>query len=68
MQHVIPVHYVQATRLTLGENLALSGPVFPSSWVQPGALPSLAYFDLMNNAGLAGTLPDSLPWPNLGSL
>ena len=66
--HAIPVHLVQATRLTLGNNLALLGPVFPTSWVQPGALPSLTYLNLMNNAGLAGTLPEGLPWPNVASL
>jgi hypothetical protein len=62
------MHPVQATRLTLDNNLALLGPVFATSWVQPGTLPSLTYLNLMNNAGLAGILPERLPWPNLASL
>lgn len=56
--------HVQATMLTLDGN-SLSGPAFPASWLQQGAIPGLKYLLLSNNPGLIGTLPPNLPWPRM---
>ena len=61
---MLDANLVQATRLLLAGN-DLSGPAFPASWVQPGALPGLEYLQLSDNPGLVGSLPASLPWPRL---
>ena len=49
-------------------NNSLSGPAFPPAWLRPGAMPDLATLVLSGNAGLAGTLPADLAWPNLKTL
>lgn len=46
----------------------LSGPLLPAAWLKPGAMPRLQYLSLEGNAGLAGPLPQSLPWPRLKHL
>lgn len=61
---MLDVHPVQATQLLLAGN-ALSGPAFPTSWLQPEALQGLEYLHLSHNPGLVGSLPASLPWPRL---
>ncbi|KAI3433944.1 hypothetical protein D9Q98_003746 [Chlorella vulgaris] len=43
----------------------LTGPAFPPSWLQQGALVILI---LSGNHGLTGTLPASLPWPYFNEL
>ena len=58
---------LQPQLLSLANN-SLSGPAFPPAWLRPGAMPDLATLVLSGNAGLAGTLPADLAWPNLKTL
>lgn len=58
---------LQVVRLLLKGN-HLSGPAFPATWLMPGALPKLTWFDMQGNSGLTGTLPASLSWPSLSEL
>ena len=62
-----PCNALQVQRLSLASN-QLTGPAFPPAWLEPGSLPSLSALFLSGNVGLTGTLPASLPWPNLQSL
>ena len=43
----------------------LTGPTFPPAWLEPRMLPDLQVLELSDVPGLTGTLPASLPWPNL---
>jgi hypothetical protein len=58
---------LQPQLLSLANN-SLSGAAFPPAWQRPGAMPDLATLVLSGNAGLAGTLPANLSWPNLKTL
>jgi hypothetical protein len=46
-------------------NNSLTGPAFPPAWLELGAMAGLRELRLKNAAGLTGTLPFNLPWPNL---
>ena len=58
---------LQAQVLSLANN-SLYGPAFPPAWLRPGAMPELVTLVLSGNAGLAGSLPMDLAWPNLKTL
>jgi hypothetical protein len=58
----------QVLTIVLAGNPGLVGPAFPSAWLQPEALPALTWFDITGSAGLVGTLPASLQWPNIKTL
>ena len=62
-----PLLAMQMTYLDLSRN-ALSGPAFPATWLQPGAMPSLQLLLISDNAGLTGSLPATLPWPVIAIL
>lgn len=59
-----PLPELQMHALSLRGN-QLTGPAFPPSWLQQGALVILI---LSGNHGLTGTLPASLPWPYFNEL
>ena len=44
---------------------ALSGPAFPSQWLQPGAMARLELLILTQSPQLSGSLPENLSWSNL---
>ena len=55
---------MQPIELLLGNN-SLTGPTFPSAWLQPGSMHRLETLHLLGNPGLQGTLPANLSWPLL---
>lgn len=44
---------------------SLSGPVFPPAWLGPGSALDLRRYEVSDNAGLVGPLPDALNWSRL---
>lgn len=56
----------QAEIISLERN-ALTGPAFPPAWLE-GYMPGLLHLGLSDNTGLTGSLPATLPWPQLATL